>query len=165
MERRKAIERAVLELPELDAAEGACVRQFTDSSSRLLATLNDRLIGAHGLSLFAVLVLDLLARSVAGSARMRDLADAFELAPSRVTQLIARLEEQGLVCRRKHPGDRRAVLATITRAGRTKLQPAVSTYARGIRAHYLERLSRQQAIALGDVCRRAGVPPLPADEP
>lgn len=159
MERRKAMEQAVLTLPDLDAAQGACVQQFADSSSRLLAALNDGLVSAHGLTLIAVLVLDLLARSVAGSARMRDLAEAFELAPSRVTQLIARLEDQGLVSRRQHPTDRRAVLACITGAGRARLAPAVATYARGIRAHYLERLSRQQAIALGDVCRRAGMPP------
>lgn len=148
------------ELPVLDAAESACVHQFVDASDRLIAALNDSLIHAHGLTLFEVLVLDRLASSESGSARMRDLAKAFALAPSRVTSLIDHLEAQALVGRRPHPGDRRAVLAHITAEGRARFASAVVTYARGIRAHYLGQLSRQQVIALGDVCRRTGLPPL-----
>lgn len=148
------------ELPVLDAAESACVHQFVDASDRLIAALNDSLIHAHGLTLFEVLVLDRLASSESGSARMRDLAKAFALAPSRVTSLIDHLEAQALVGRRPHPGDRRAVLAHITAEGRARFASAVVTYARGIRAHYLGQLSRQQVIALGDVCRRTGLPSL-----
>lgn len=141
----------------LDAAESTCVHQFVDTSERLLAALNDALVDAHGLTLFEVLVLDRLARSETGSARMRDLAKAFALAPSRVTSLIDRLETQALVDRRPHPGDRRAVLAHITAEGRKRFAAAVVTYARGIRMYYLDQLSHQQAIALGDVCRRTGL--------
>jgi len=162
MERRTAIGQQVWDLPALDVAENMCVQQFMDSSLRLFATLNDGLISAHGLSLFAVLVLELLARSASGSARMRDLAEAFALAPSRVTQLIDRLEAQGLVGRNQHPQGRRVVLATITGEGRARLQSAIVTYARVVRLNYLDRLSRQQAIALGDACRRTGLPTRPA---
>ncbi|CAJ1510449.1 MarR family winged helix-turn-helix transcriptional regulator [[Mycobacterium] holstebronense] len=154
----RALEWPVWELPVLDAAESTCVHQFVDTSERLLAALNDSLVHAHGLTLFEVLVLDRLASSETGSARMRDLAKAFALAPSRVTSLIDRLEAQSLVGRRPLPGDRRAVLAHITAEGRKRFAPAVVTYARGIRAYYLDQLSRQQAIALGDVCRRTGLP-------
>ncbi|WP_067977051.1 MarR family winged helix-turn-helix transcriptional regulator [Mycolicibacter icosiumassiliensis] len=154
----RALGPPVWELPVLDAAESTCVHQFVDTSDRLLAALNDSLVRAHGLTLFEVLVLDLLATSETGSAQMRDLAQAFALAPSRVTSLIGRLEVQALVGRRPHPDDRRAVLAYITAEGRTRYAPALVTYARGIRAYYLDQLSRQQAIALGDVCRRTGQP-------
>ncbi|CAJ1505433.1 MarR family transcriptional regulator [[Mycobacterium] kokjensenii] len=162
MGRRTAIERAIWELPALDPAEGACVQLFMESSLRLFAALNHRLITEHGLPLFGVLVLDLLARSASGSVRMGDIAEEFAMAPSRVTQLITRLEARGLVARRQHPGDRRAVLACITDEGRGLHRPAVATYARAIRVHYLERLSRPQAIALGDVCRRTGAQMRPA---
>ncbi|MFL0178683.1 MULTISPECIES: MarR family winged helix-turn-helix transcriptional regulator [unclassified Mycobacterium] len=154
----RALERPVWELPVLDAAESACVHQFVDTSERLFAALNDSLVHAHGLTLFEVLVLDRLASSETGSARMRDLAKAFALAPSRVTSLIDHLEAQALVGRRPHPDDRRAVLAHITAEGRKRFASAVVTYARGIRAFYLDQLSHQQAIALGDVCRRTGLP-------
>lgn len=159
MERRWALEQSVWQLPALDAAESTCAHQFMDSSARLFATLNECLVSAHGLTLFAVLVLELLARSQSGSARMGDLAETFALAPSRMTQLIGRLEEQHLVGRRPHPNDRRAVLAHITDEGRRRCEPAVATYARGIREHYLDQLSRAQIIALGDVCRRTGLAP------
>ena len=157
----RANEQAVWGLPTLAPDEGACVQQFMESSLRLFEILNDSLIGAHGLTLFEFLALDLLARSEAGSARMGGLAEAFALAPSRVTQMVDRLTEQGLVTRCQHPGDRRAVLACITGRGRERLEPAIATYARAIRRNYLEPLSRPQVIALGDVCRRTGLPPGP----
>lgn len=69
------------ELPVLDAAESTCVHQFVDTSERLLAALNDSLVHAHGLTLFEVLVLDRLASSETGSARMRDLAKALRWRP------------------------------------------------------------------------------------
>jgi DNA-binding MarR family transcriptional regulator len=109
---------------------------------------------AHGFTLFDVLLLDLLAKSDSGSARMRDLADAFVLAPSRVTQQIRRLQSQGLVSRSPDPDDRRGVIASITNQGRSRLGPAIKTYAQGIRTHYLNQMSRQQMIALGDSCHR-----------
>lgn len=150
--------RPVWSLPTFDAAESASVHEFVDSSLRLFATLNDCLIGAHGLSLFDVLILEMLDSSVDSSARMGDVATAFALTRSRVTQLIDRLECQGLVGRRPHPTDRRAVLASITGLGHERLKFAVVTYAQAVRADYLDPMSRQQAIALGDVCRRTGSP-------
>lgn len=139
---------------EADEAEIRCWQQFFTSSTRLLATLNNNVMDAHGLTLFDVLLLDYLAKSDFGSARMRDIADAFAMMPSRVTQQIRRLQSQGLVSRSPDPGDRRGVLATITTRGRSRLGPALKTYARGIRAHYLNHMSREQVIALGDSCHR-----------
>lgn len=148
-------------LAELEDAEIRCWQQFFASSTSLLATLNSSLVDAHGLTLFDVLLLDLLAKSDFGSARMSDLADALVMAPSRATQHIRRLESQGLVSRGPDPGDRRGVLASITTTGRTRLGPAIRTYAQGIRTHYVNQMSRQQAIALGDSCRRVSTPSQP----
>jgi DNA-binding MarR family transcriptional regulator len=64
------------------------------------------------------------------------------------------LETDGLVRRAPSLDDWRGVTADITREGRARVQPAVETYTRAIRTHYLSRLSRQQMIALGDNCRR-----------
>ncbi|MCV7001366.1 hypothetical protein [Mycolicibacterium alvei] len=52
------------------------------------------------------------------------------------------------------PDDWRGVLAGITSEGRARAAPAVATYARALRTHYLDHLSRRQMIALGDTCRR-----------
>ena len=143
--------------PDVDAAETRCWQQFFTSSSRLMTTLTNSLMDAHGLTLFDVLLLDLLAKSDSGGARMRDLADTFVLAPSRVTQQIRRLQNQGLVSRSPDPDDRRGVIASITTQGRSRLGPAIKTYAQGVRTHYINQMSRQQMIALGDSCHRVGM--------
>lgn len=141
----------------LNDAEKGCWHAFFQAS-RLLDKLSDLLKEWHGLALFDFLVLDLLAKSDKGSARMSDLAEAFMLIPSRVTWQIRRLESQGLVRRDPSPIDRRGVRASITREGRTRAEAATTTYANGIRKHYLDQMTRQQLIALGDGCRRISAP-------
>ncbi|WP_369803635.1 MarR family winged helix-turn-helix transcriptional regulator [Mycobacterium sp. NAZ190054] len=73
-----------------------------------------------------------------------------------MTQQAARLESRGLLTKRTSAHDRRVVLATITHGGRARLAPALRTYARIVRTHFLNPLSRQQMAALGDSCRRIG---------
>ena len=145
-------------LPGLDDTEQRCWQNFRESSAQLCELLNRLLIERHGLSLFDVRLLQFLAKSDDGSARMGDLADALILIPSRVTQQTRRLEVQGLTRRSTHKGDRRGVVATITRDGRTRLQLALKTYARAVHKHYLGQLSRQQMTALGDSSRRINTP-------
>jgi DNA-binding MarR family transcriptional regulator len=54
-----------------------------------------------------------------GSLTGVDLAKRFGVTPRNVTALVDALEAQGLVTRRPHPVDRRALLVAPTRAGRT----------------------------------------------
>ncbi|MEV0108493.1 MarR family transcriptional regulator [Nocardia sp. NPDC050799] len=61
-------------------------------------------------------VLDTLARS--GPARLTDLTRTEQLTQPGITQLIARLERDGLALRRRDPGDGRAVIVHLTDAGR-----------------------------------------------
>ncbi|MGV0740843.1 MarR family winged helix-turn-helix transcriptional regulator [Mycolicibacterium sp. XJ870] len=147
------------DLPGLDDTEMSCWRRFVGSSQHLFASVNSTLVTTHHLSLPDVLVLYVLA-TCDGSARMSVLARTLMLSPSRVTQQISRLESLGggLVRRTSAPGDMRGVLADITVRGRMRAQPAVETYAQAIRTHYLDRLSRQQMIALGEICRRISTP-------
>lgn len=151
-------------LPGVDDAGKRCWHQFVESSGALLPALNDRLVGAHQLALMDVLLLDLIAKSPGGSVPMSALGEAFSLVPSRVTQQIGRLESDGLVRRGSGRGDRRVVVATITRTGQARLGPALAFYAREIRKIYLDPMSRQQVIALGDACRRISVALKPGTE-
>ncbi|WP_049792859.1 MarR family winged helix-turn-helix transcriptional regulator [Mycolicibacter sinensis] len=145
-------------LPGLDELEQRCWQDFLESSTLLLDVINRRLLGRHDLSLFDFLVLDALARSVEGSARMGDLAEAMVIAPSRLTELMRRMESQGLVRRSRSRADGRGVIASITLEGRARVRPAARTYAHAVRAFYLSQISRPQMIALGDNCRRISVP-------
>jgi DNA-binding MarR family transcriptional regulator len=143
-------------LPGLDDVEQRCWQQFLESSTLLLETLSRSLKDAHDLTLFDFLVLDFLAKSTHGSARMSDLAQALVLRPSRVTQQIRRLESQGLVCRTPSTRDGRGVITSITRGGRARVKPAAKTYTRELQKHYFDQMSRQQMISLGESCRRIG---------
>lgn len=145
-------------LPGLDEIEQRCWHAFLESSTLLLATVNRVLLARHSLSLYDFLVLDALSRSPEGSARMGDLSHGVALAPSRLTELMRRMEAQGLVRRSRSRTDGRGVIASITREGRAVVRPAGRTYAQSVRAFYLDPISRPQMIALGDSCRRISVP-------
>lgn len=145
-------------LPGLDDMEQCCWQTFLESSTRLLEALNRGLMVAHRLTMFDFLVLDLLAKSCGGSARMGDLAQALAVGPSRVTQQIQRLEAGRLVRRSRGADDKRVVIASITRNGLERVKPAAYTYGRVIRRHYLDQMSRNQIIAMGDSCRRISTP-------
>lgn len=144
-------------LPGVDDAGKRCWHQFLESSEGLFPALSGRLVDAHQLALMDVLLLDLIAKSPGGSVSMSALGEAFALVPSRVTQQITRLESHGLVRRCSGRGDRRVVIVTITLTGQARLRPALAFYAKEIRRVYLDPLSRQQVIALGDACRRISV--------
>lgn len=141
-------------LPGLDELELHCWQEFTETATRLYAALNRQLADAHGLSLLDVKLLRVLANSPKGCARMGELADALAVTRSRVSQQMYRLEAQGLARRSRSADDRRVVIASITREGGLRLKPALRTYARAVRAHYLNPLTRRQMTALGDSCRR-----------
>ncbi|MDZ4267387.1 MAG: MarR family transcriptional regulator [Mycobacterium sp.] len=157
--------RTASDTPGLDIAEQRAWQNFLDAALRLYATMNRSLVDEHRLTLNDVRLLDLLARSPHGAARMGDLAEALMSLPSRVTRQIHRLEKQGLVGRGASPDDGRGVLASITPEGRDALDAAMQTYGAAVRAYFLDRLSRSQVSAMGENCRRisvglkAGAPP------
>lgn len=140
--------------PTLDDTEQRSWQHFLDAATRIYILLNRKLMDAHKLTLFDVLLLEMLAQSDSGSARMGDLAHALVLTPSRVSQQIRRLESRGLVRRTTSNRDRRGVVATITHDGLARFKPALVTYAQVVRTHFLDQLSRPQMAALGDSSRR-----------
>ncbi len=146
--------RTASDTPGLDIAEQKSWQNFLDAALRLHATMNRSLVDAHGLTLNDVRLLDLLAKSPTGAARMGDLAESLMSLPSRVTRQIHRLERQGLVNRGASPEDGRGVLASITPKGRQALREALQTYGEAVRAHFLDPLSRPQITAMGENCRR-----------
>ena len=72
-----------------------------------------------GLGLTANLTLGTLDRE--GPARVTVLAAAASIGQPAMTELVQRLERQGLVTRVEDPGDGRAALVTITNTGRALL--------------------------------------------
>ncbi|MFL5767294.1 MAG: MarR family winged helix-turn-helix transcriptional regulator [Actinomycetota bacterium] len=80
-------------------------------------------MAADGESLSNFLVLDVVAK--AEGSTQRELAEGVRIEGATMTRHLDRLEEAGLITRRRDPSDRRAILVDLTPAGRrthTKLR-------------------------------------------
>lgn len=104
-----------------------------DSKSRLFAVLRaasslesqvEARLATIGLSLPKLAALHHLASS-GDSLPLGQLAERLSCVKSNVTQLVDRLEADGLVSRAGDPGDRRSRLAVITPAGRRLYEQGV----------------------------------------
>jgi DNA-binding MarR family transcriptional regulator len=54
------------------------------------------------------------------------MGERLQVHPTSITSIVDRLEAAGLVVRRRHPDDGRAVLAEITEAGRALVEAATA---------------------------------------
>ncbi len=86
------------------------------------ASLSGPTEARYGLSLSEVDVLANLSVAPEGALRMSQISDALVTNRPAVTRLVDGLEAKGLVERRVLPGDRRAVMAAITVAGRARFR-------------------------------------------
>jgi DNA-binding MarR family transcriptional regulator len=137
-----------------DDVEAGAWMHFESVAIALHSAVNRALGQHHQLSLADVQLLAHLKGH--GPSPMGALAEMLMVTPSALTQQIQRLERRGLVHREASSDDGRRVLATITRDGLRLTTASLETYARVVRAQFLDQLSRRQMIALGDSCRRVG---------
>jgi DNA-binding MarR family transcriptional regulator len=119
-------------------------RTLLDAATGVLATLDQELQRAHELSLAEYEVLVVLSGRGDEGVRMQDLAGMLHLSPSGATRRIDSMVRRGLVARRQCPTDRRGSFAVLTEAGSARLHEAAPTHVRGVRAHFIDRLSERQ---------------------
>ncbi|MCM3883019.1 MarR family winged helix-turn-helix transcriptional regulator [Frankia sp. R82] len=115
---------------------------------RVRVAVDEALRAGVGLTLRRFKILGLLADT--GPCRLRDLADAVRVAPRTMTATVDELESAGLIERRAHPHDRRAVLVALTPTGRTTLDEGRrcrNETVTGI-THHLDRVQRAQLAEL-----------------
>ena len=93
--------------------------------ARLDATLKP-----FGISFAGYEALVLLVFSSAGSLPMGKMGQLLQVHPTSVTSIVRRLEAAGLVRRRPHPEDGRAVLAEVTEEGRAVVERATAQLTR-----------------------------------
>ena len=84
----------------------------------------DAILKPHGLTFARYEALVLLTFSSRGSLPLGKMGERLQVHPTSVTSIVRRLESAGLVVRRAHPDDGRAVLAEITPAGRELVEVA-----------------------------------------
>ena len=103
------------------------------------------------LNLFDYFVLSSLSMADGRQRRMSDLALQSNASPSRVSNVVARLEAQGWVTRHPHEHDRRSTVATLTDAGWDKVVSAAPGHVAAVRHLLIDRLSPAQLDALREV--------------
>lgn len=91
---------------------------------QLLLRRIDGLLAPFGLTFARYEALVLLYFSRRGTLPLGLMGERLQVHPASITNVIARLEADGLVRRQPHPHDRRAKLARITAAGRRTVEEA-----------------------------------------
>ncbi|HEU5470076.1 MAG TPA: MarR family transcriptional regulator [Actinophytocola sp.] len=93
---------------------------------QVLQSAVDTALRPHGLTFARYEALVLLTFAKRGSLPMRVMGDRLQLHPTSVTNIVDRLEGDGLVKRTPHPTDRRTTLAEITELGRERMTAATA---------------------------------------
>ena len=119
-------------------------RALISTTTGLLAVLDRELQREHRLTLAEYEVLAIISHAGEGGLRMQELAATLHLSPSGVTRRVDGMVRQGLVVRRQCSEDRRRSYAMLTEDGWNRLREAAPTHVRGVRAHFVDRLSERQ---------------------
>ena len=132
----------------------AAWRSFLEAHARVSEVLARELRESEGLPLSWYDVMVQLSEADDHELRMQELADAVLLSKSGLTRLVDRMEEAGLVRRRRCPDDRRGTLAQLTEAGYERLRATAPTHLQGIQEHFVDVLTDEEAEVLERALRR-----------
>ena len=139
--------------PWLDAEEQRAWRGWLDVHAELTARIHRHLQATSGLSVadYEILVVLTDADVPDGSLRMFELGERLRWEKSRVSKQVTRMEARGLVVRRHCADDRRGAFVDLTDAGRAAIEAAAPAHVALVREIFIDGLSREQVLALGDV--------------
>lgn len=93
---------------------------------QILQATVDEVLKPNGLTFARYEALVLLSFSSRGSLPMRLMGERLQLHPTSITNIVDRLEADGLARRLPHPNDRRTTLVELTDAGRDRLAEATT---------------------------------------
>lgn len=114
---------------------------------------------AAGLTLFEYLALSHMSEAPGRSLRMNELAYLANGSPSRLSNVVKRFEQRGLVERSPDPEDGRYTLAALTDAGHAVVGAAAPEHVRSVRRLVLDPLTEADQQALARVAARLRVRP------
>lgn len=100
---------------------------------------------------FDYYVLAMLSEADDRTLRMTALAAQTNAALPRLSHVVRRLEERGLVERLPCPEDKRATNARLTDAGMDKVASAAPAHVANVREHVIDALTPEQVEQLGDI--------------
>ena len=138
----------------LSAEEQQVWRSLVGTLVHLPAALDAQLRRDAGLTHFEYLVLAGLSEAPGRTLRMSALAGFAEGSPSRLSQVVDRLERRGWVERAPDPSDRRATLGRLTDAGWQKVVATAPGHVAEVRRLVLDALTPAQVTQLGRITAR-----------
>ena len=117
----------------------------------LPGVLDTQLRKDAGLSHFEYYVLAMLSESPQRTLRMTALAARTNATLPRLSHVVRRLEERGLVERSACPQDARATNARLTEEGWRKLRDTAPGHVATVRQHVIDALTHEQVGQLGEI--------------
>src|SRR5688500_16731161 len=117
----------------------------------LPGVLDSQLRREAGLTHFEYFVLAMLSEAPDRTLRMTALAQRTNATLPRLSHVVRRLEERGLVERRPCPEDGRATNARLTDAGWAEVVSAAPGHVANVRRHVIDALTDDQLGQLGEI--------------
>jgi DNA-binding MarR family transcriptional regulator len=124
-------------------------RQLLSMIMELPAALESDLQRTTGLTTFEYLVLANLSEADDRTLRMSELAAKANSSLSRLSHVVRRLEDDGLVIKRACADDGRVNVVTLTKAGMKRVAGAAPSHVAKVRELVVEPLTKADLIALG----------------
>ena len=116
----------------------------------------DRDLQAYRAQLTEYEIIAVLSEAPERRCRMSTIAEQVVQSRSRLTHTASRLEKRGWVRREACVGDRRGVDLVLTEEGRAAVVEMASTHVRSVRTYLVERLPREEFLALGRAMAAVG---------
>ena len=127
-------------------------RQLGAVTMLLPAALESQLQRDAGLTHFAYWVLAMLSEAPDRTLRMSELAALAHGSQSRLSHLVAKLEERGWVRRERVGGDGRGHAAVLTEAGYDLLVATAPQHVEEVRRLVFDALTPEQVQVLDEIC-------------
>jgi DNA-binding MarR family transcriptional regulator len=138
----------------LDADEQRAWRSLIGVVLRLPGALESQLQREVELGHFPYWIMALLSEAPGRSLRLSELADRAGSSLSRLSHVVTRLEEEGLVERQACAEDARATLAVLTAAGLARVVEAAPGHVAEVRARVFDGLEPGDVADLARICDR-----------
>ena len=145
---------ALREFHWLDAEERETWLALAGTLVRLPAALDAQLRRDAGIGHFEYQVLALLSEAPGRTLRMSALATMAEGSLSRLSQVVARLEQRGWMRRTPDPADGRYTLAILTDQGLAKVVKSAPGHVEEVRRLVFDPLTKAQSRQLREIGRR-----------
>jgi DNA-binding MarR family transcriptional regulator len=135
----------------LDESERAAWLRLIAVVELLPGVLDAQLRATAGLTHFEYFVLAMLSEAPEGTLRMTALGQRTNATLPRLSHVVRRLEDRGLVLRFPCPEDGRATNTALTDAGWEAVSAAAPGHVATVRHNVLDPLTRDQLVQLRDI--------------